>query len=291
MAAPDQISSEETQWELLVLEGPESGRRIPLSAASITIGRQGNCTARLRDRKVSKQHLSLTRDRGGYTVRDLGSTNGVLVGGQRIQGVRRLGEGDQILIGYTRMMCRVCPKGEPETELAELAEARMRKAQASVDAVGEDDDTAADISDLLDDVSPQERGPARPARPTRAQKSRREARRSVGKPLSLRQWLSRPLVAVCAVVAIIMLVAWRGMSVLKDRPADSYALAPGIRGNLRCRECNHTFIGTSLKAPIHCPKCKKKTVFFISNCLMCNQDFLSELPMGAGVCPRCQPSE
>ena len=291
MAAPGQVSSEQTQWELLVLEGPEAGRRIPLSSAAITIGRNGTCTAKLRDRKASKQHLQLTLDGRGYTVRDLGSTNGTFVGGQRIQGVRRLGEGDEIFIGYTRMMCRVCPKGEPASEVAELAAARKRKAQASADAVGEDDDTAVDISDLLDDVPPQEEAPARPAWSPRSQTSRRKARSTLGKPVSLREWLSRPLVAVCAVVAIITLVAWRGMSVLKDRPADSYALAPGIRGNLRCRECDHTFIGTSLKAPIHCPKCRKKTVFFISNCLVCNQDFLSELPMGAGMCPRCQPGE
>ena len=289
MAAPSQISSEGTQWELLVLEGPESGRRIPLNAAAITIGRQGSCTARLRDRKVSKQHLQLTHDSGGYTVRDLGSTNGTVVAGQRIQGTRRLSEGDQIEIGYSRMMCRLRPKGEPAPELAELTAGRSRKAQAALDAVGEDDDTAADLSDLLGDVPAHEKKPARPARQPPAHRSRPQTRRSASKPVSLREWLSRPVVAAGAIVVVIALVAWRGMSVLKERPEDSYALAPGIRGNLRCRDCAHTFIGTSLKAPTHCPKCKKKAVFFISNCLVCNQDFLSELPMGAGVCPRCQP--
>ena len=76
------------------LTGGDAGRRdvIPLGpdpSWSATIGRGENCTIRLdlhRDLEVSTRHAELYLDpERGLCIRDLGSTNGTLVNGTRIE--------------------------------------------------------------------------------------------------------------------------------------------------------------------------------------------------------------
>jgi hypothetical protein len=50
---------------------------------------------------VSRHHCRLTRGGGGYTLEDLGSTNGTFVNGQRLMGARPLSGGDQVGLGET----------------------------------------------------------------------------------------------------------------------------------------------------------------------------------------------
>jgi ABC transport system ATP-binding/permease protein len=84
----------------LIIEDDE-GRKtvVPFSRDEITIGRQDGNTIRLTERNVSRHHARLLRQNGQVLVEDLGSSNGVLINGERIQGQTRVGDGDLIQIG------------------------------------------------------------------------------------------------------------------------------------------------------------------------------------------------
>ncbi len=55
----------------------------------------------INDPEVSRHHCRLTQGGGGYTLEDLGSTNGTFVNGQRLTGARQLQPGDMIGLGET----------------------------------------------------------------------------------------------------------------------------------------------------------------------------------------------
>ena len=63
------------------------------------VGRKETCDVRLDHKSISKVHCVLVKTDGLLLLRDLGSTNGTLVNGQRIQSQTMLNEGDRIDIG------------------------------------------------------------------------------------------------------------------------------------------------------------------------------------------------
>src|SRR5207344_258836 len=57
------------------------------------------CALPLPVEEVSLEHAALERGADGVVLRDLGSKNGVSVGGARVDGQRRLADGDQVQVG------------------------------------------------------------------------------------------------------------------------------------------------------------------------------------------------
>jgi len=78
-------------------EGPD----IPLDRAMIVVGRHPQCDARLDSLRVSRHHCCMTTDHGEVIVRDLGSTNGIRINGQRVE-IGRLRSGDELSIAHIR---------------------------------------------------------------------------------------------------------------------------------------------------------------------------------------------
>jgi hypothetical protein len=78
-------------------EGPD----IPLDRTMVVVGRHPQCDARLDSLRVSRHHCCMTQDSGEVVVRDLGSTNGVRINGQRVE-VGRLRPGDELSIAHIR---------------------------------------------------------------------------------------------------------------------------------------------------------------------------------------------
>lgn len=78
-------------------EGPD----IPLDRAMIVVGRHPQCDARLDSLRVSRHHCCMTQDKGEVVVRDLGSTNGIRINGQRVE-LGRLRPGDELSIAHIR---------------------------------------------------------------------------------------------------------------------------------------------------------------------------------------------
>jgi len=63
------------------------------------VGRGATSALALDVEEVSREHAAFVRDATGVVVRDLGSKNGVLVRGARVEGERRLADGDIVEIG------------------------------------------------------------------------------------------------------------------------------------------------------------------------------------------------
>src|SRR5258708_25787801 len=74
------------------------GDPIPLRRGVLTIGRRESCDISLRFPNISGLHCELAfKDAGYWQVRDLGSTNGIKVNGERVL-TRALRPGDEIAI-------------------------------------------------------------------------------------------------------------------------------------------------------------------------------------------------
>ena len=83
---------------LVVIEGPSAGAEFRLSSPSQTIGRGPGVDIVIRDDAMSQEHVAVELGRHGFRVRDLGSTNGVVVNGRSIADVD-LEDGDRIRVG------------------------------------------------------------------------------------------------------------------------------------------------------------------------------------------------
>src|SRR5579872_7290290 len=87
------------QVELKVLEGRQQGKTIPLNVKQFLIGREEDCHLRPNSDLVSRHHCVFTVDDFTVRLRDLGSTNGTFVNGERLQGQVVLKPGDQVSVG------------------------------------------------------------------------------------------------------------------------------------------------------------------------------------------------
>lgn len=104
--------------ELRLAKGPVSYR--PLREPQVVIGRSPSVELQLDHDTVSRRHAELSCDPfGRFWVRDLGSTNGTLVNGERIK-ERALSPGDRIRVGdYTILLhlpATIAQRAQPEPE-------------------------------------------------------------------------------------------------------------------------------------------------------------------------------
>jgi pSer/pThr/pTyr-binding forkhead associated (FHA) protein len=88
-------------FRLIVRRGPQPNQIYELNKDIITIGRDITNDIVINDPEVSRHHARMTRGGGGYTLEDLGSTNGTFINGQRLTGARPLASGDLISLGET----------------------------------------------------------------------------------------------------------------------------------------------------------------------------------------------
>lgn len=74
---------------------------VRLGLGSTLIGRDTSCDIVLDDNAVSRHHAVIEADQDGYSLRDLGSTNGTYIDDALIPDVRRLQGGELIRVGGT----------------------------------------------------------------------------------------------------------------------------------------------------------------------------------------------
>lgn len=79
----------------------DDGPDIPIDREMLIVGRHPQCDARLDSIRVSRRHCCMSQDQGEVVVRDLGSTNGIRINGQRIE-MGRLKVGDELSIAHIR---------------------------------------------------------------------------------------------------------------------------------------------------------------------------------------------
>jgi S-DNA-T family DNA segregation ATPase FtsK/SpoIIIE len=83
---------------LVVVEGPDAGRELPLGAERVLIGRGDGADLVLADDSLSKLHALFLRTADGYQVQDLESANGTWLNGVRTE-IAALRQDDRIAVG------------------------------------------------------------------------------------------------------------------------------------------------------------------------------------------------
>jgi adenylate cyclase len=128
------------------------GDPIPLRRGILTIGRRESCDISLKFPNVSGLHCELAfKDAGYWQVRDLGSTNGIKVNGERVLN-RALRPGDEIAIAKRKykIQYNLTPAGEAALEAVLSADedvfsqSLLEKAGLAKRRVRDDDDSDSD---------------------------------------------------------------------------------------------------------------------------------------------------
>jgi pSer/pThr/pTyr-binding forkhead associated (FHA) protein len=79
----------------------------PLLGSHFVIGRDKSCHIQINDdTSVSRKHSTVKRQGVSFLIEDLGSSNGVLVNGKKIEGEYELRVGDKVEIGKTIFIFR-----------------------------------------------------------------------------------------------------------------------------------------------------------------------------------------
>jgi diguanylate cyclase (GGDEF)-like protein len=96
--------------------GPGLGARFPLGDVPLDVGRGAACDIRIDDGSVSRHHARIVPEADGYSVLDLGSTNGTFINDQPVV-AHRLRDGDYLRIG--NCICRFLAGGNVEADYYE----------------------------------------------------------------------------------------------------------------------------------------------------------------------------
>ena len=115
---------------LLVLQGPDKGRRFELPDNPALIGRESRQLP-LQDNTVSRRHCELRPGESGqWILKDLGSSNGSWVNGQRVDNIVPLRLGDQIRVGRTLLVFGA----QPGVSRAASSNVNLAGAEAGMDS-------------------------------------------------------------------------------------------------------------------------------------------------------------
>ncbi len=87
------------QIRMLVVQGKDRGKTLRFPTGEFLFGRGSECHVQPNSPSVSRQHCILCVSSTEIRIRDLGSTNGTLVNGNRVAGERRLLTGDRLQFG------------------------------------------------------------------------------------------------------------------------------------------------------------------------------------------------
>lgn len=91
------------RWLLTVQSGPHAGRPYPIDD-QVRIGRSSDNDIVVPDMRASRNHVRVECVGDDCFMTDLGSSNGTLVNGRRIEGTVQLADGDVFTVGCTEFM-------------------------------------------------------------------------------------------------------------------------------------------------------------------------------------------
>lgn len=90
--------------KFVVRSGGLKGQRLIVRVPIVNIGRAEYCDIVIPDDSVSSQHAKLTRREGVWVLTDLGSTNGTLVDGERVEGDIPIAPGAFVRFGDVQLV-------------------------------------------------------------------------------------------------------------------------------------------------------------------------------------------
>jgi pSer/pThr/pTyr-binding forkhead associated (FHA) protein len=99
------------KYVLRGVSGEGFGRTYPIVGPTV-VGRAPECTLRLDEAALSRQHARLIPTNDGLQIEDLGSTNGSFVNGKRVQHALAK-PGDEV--GFDTLRFQLAAPGQPET--------------------------------------------------------------------------------------------------------------------------------------------------------------------------------
>ncbi len=119
--ASDDLQSQlrDVRWVLTLQSGSAVGFVLPLEEGETVLGRAPDTQLQVHDESLSRAHAAFVLSEGVLSVRDLGSTNGTYVDGNRVTGEHKLKGNERIWLGLNTLvrMQRMGPR--------ELAAAQM----------------------------------------------------------------------------------------------------------------------------------------------------------------------
>lgn len=99
-------SSRRTPTELVLHPVEGAPRTLQLDGDRLVFGRADHVDEMLDDEYVSDEHAAIIKVEGEWRVRDLGSTNGTYLNGQKVIAPTSIAAGDQVQLGKTRLEVR-----------------------------------------------------------------------------------------------------------------------------------------------------------------------------------------
>lgn len=163
---------------LLVRSGALRGRRLPITTASVNIGRADYNDLVIADPSVSTTHAKLQRKDEVWVLSDLGSTNGTYVEGEAVTGETALTPGTTLRFGDVAALFEPHDEPQPAVKRA-AAEAPIPPAEVEMEA------------------------PSEARRPA----ARRPIRASTPKPSGPPTWLLALILVAAAIIAYILLTS------------------------------------------------------------------------------------
>jgi predicted component of type VI protein secretion system len=138
---------------LIVANGKQLGKKIPVLSPKFLIGRGEECHLRPQSSLVSRKHCIILIEADSAAIEDLGSTNGTFVNNEKLEQRRELKTGDRIKVGMLAMEVQLAvgAAGKKKADVHSVQEAAARTVAAASAAeedfdvsrwLGEDDATA-----------------------------------------------------------------------------------------------------------------------------------------------------
>ncbi|MEN6458423.1 MAG: FHA domain-containing protein [Thermoguttaceae bacterium] len=147
------------QVKLIVQNGKQAGKVIPVSGRRFVIGRADDCQLRAQSTLISRRHTAILIEEDLVSVEDCGSTNGTFLNDQPVKQRCELHNGDHLSVGplafEVQLSVDVDAKRRPKVH--SVQEAAARTAATPPPAPKEE----FDISGWLIETPPAEEKPAR----------------------------------------------------------------------------------------------------------------------------------
>jgi pSer/pThr/pTyr-binding forkhead associated (FHA) protein len=91
---------------IIIIDGKQKGLFLPLGTSTAVLGRDPSISLQVEDQLASRRHAQVRfdADRQGYVLTDMKSSNGTTINGRPVTGETFLNDGDEIMIGTTKLL-------------------------------------------------------------------------------------------------------------------------------------------------------------------------------------------
>jgi pSer/pThr/pTyr-binding forkhead associated (FHA) protein len=117
--------------KLTVLHGTNKGKTILIAKPQYVVGRSEKCQLRLNHEAISRQHCAFLLSPDKIVLRDLGSRNGTLLNGEKINKQAEIKTGDRIQFGPLEFSVQIL---DQEGKVVKASEAKPDAEAASGDS-------------------------------------------------------------------------------------------------------------------------------------------------------------